>query len=88
MLISTTLGSVGFGLVWGWLVGSLIAREGLTRRLVIAAFLATLILAGLLWWASGWRGVAFFLGVGFLSFLLHGAWRHQLLRELKSSNPE
>jgi hypothetical protein len=88
MFTETTLGGVGFGLVWGWLSASLTARERLTIRLIIAVFLATLILAGLLWWASGWRGLAFFLGMGLLSFLLHAGWRHQLRRNLGSSNPE
>jgi hypothetical protein len=76
----TLLGSIGFGLVWGWLLGSLGGR--VRRRFLVgwSASAATLLAALAVRWFVDWRALALFLGMSVLSLLLHLAWRNELLR--------
>jgi hypothetical protein len=79
-MLITLLGSVGIGLVWGWLLGSLGGR--IRRPLVVgwSTSLATLLAAAVTLMFADRRGLWFFLGATALSLLLHLAWRQELRR--------
>jgi hypothetical protein len=79
-MVITLLGSIGIGLVWGWLIGPFgdHPRRKLLNGLTVSA--ATLSLATLVYWFAGWQGTVFFLGLTTLAFLLHLGWRHELRR--------
>lgn len=79
-MLITWLGSVGLGLVWGWLLGSL---GGRVRRPLLVGWstsLATLLVATLVLMITDRRELWFFLGATALSLLLHLAWRQELRR--------
>lgn len=79
-MLITLLGSVGIGLVWGWLLGNL---EGRVRRPLVVGWstsLATLLLATLVLMFTDRRALWLFLGAAALSLLLHLAWRQELRR--------
>jgi hypothetical protein len=79
-MLITLLGSIGIGLVWGWLIGPLGDRPRRKFLNVLTVSAATLSLAGLVYWFAGWQGTVFFLGPMTLAFLLHLGWRQELRR--------
>src|SRR5260370_39826759 len=72
------LGSVGVGLVWGWLIAGVSGsgRKPILNVLLLSVATA-LILAEVLWLA-GWRSDAFLLGAAGIAFLIHRCWRRLL----------
>ncbi|MGB9181083.1 MAG: hypothetical protein WCB68_17760 [Pyrinomonadaceae bacterium] len=77
-MLITSLGGVGFGLVWGWLMGSL---EGHTERplrrgLIVGA--ATLLISAEIFWLANGFTIALFLGAALIALLLHVGWRRNL----------
>lgn len=77
-MIITSLGGVGFGLVWGWLMGSL---EGYVQRPLRAGALlgaATLLLSAEIFWLASGLTIALFLGAALIALLLHVGWRRNL----------
>jgi hypothetical protein len=79
----TLLGSVGIGLVFGWLIGRF---DGSPHRKLIntlAVNAATLSIAGLVFWFAGWPGTLFFLAGAILAFLLRLGWQRQLRRRFR-----
>lgn len=76
----TIAGSVGTGLVWGWLV-VLIWREVPGKRPlrhVMASLLATFLVGGLFIWLTDWIHLFVFGGTAVFAFILHLAWRTRL----------
>jgi hypothetical protein len=75
-------GSIGMGLVWGWLL-VLIWRDVPGQRPwrhFLATLLATVPASGVfLWLADGGHGLVF-VGTAVFSFSLHLAWRTRLRR--------
>jgi hypothetical protein len=78
MMISL-FGSAGIGLVWGWLVGSLIARVHRPYRTASAVALATFAVLASVFLYLSWLGVGIFLGAALFAFTIHAIWRHQIL---------
>lgn len=76
----TLLGSIGIGLVWGWLIGPFGDRPRRKFFNVLAVSAATLLLAGLVYWVAEWQQAVFFLGFTALAFLVHLSWRQELRR--------
>jgi hypothetical protein len=79
MLIAS-LGSMGMGLMWGWLLILFGGRGPLRRPLInaLALALATLLFALQLRWFTDGQRLLFFLVATTISFVLHLAWRHSL----------
>lgn len=76
----TIAGSVGTGLVWGWLV-VLVWREVPGQRPlrhILASLLATLLASWLFIWFTDWIHLSVFGGTAVFSFILHLAWRTRL----------
>ena len=76
------IGSVGLGLVWGWLIGSLggRVRRPLLDGLALGA--GTLLLAGQVAMLAGLDALPRFFGAVMLALLLHLAWRRELRARL------
>jgi hypothetical protein len=84
-MLITLLGSVSFGLVWGWLLGSLGGRVRRPQLVGWAASAATVLTAFVVRWFADGRGLALFLGALVLSLLLHLGWRDELRRRYHSA---
>jgi biotin transporter BioY len=85
-MLITMLGSIGLGLVWGWLMGSL---SGQGRRLLrngLALSTATLAFAIEVFLLAGWRPLALFLGAAASALFLHVLWRRELCRRFGLPN--
>jgi hypothetical protein len=77
-MVHTILGSVGVGLVWGWLAGGLEGRLRHPLRAFPAIALATSAILVQIGYQVDWRGAAFLLGAAIFSFLIHVGWRREL----------
>jgi hypothetical protein len=77
-MVFRALGSIGIGLVWGWLIGSLRLRQTSLWRSVPLVGLSSLFLALLVVYFLDWYGLAYFAGALMLAALLHVGWRRQL----------
>ena len=87
-MLLPTLGSVGMGLVWGWLVGSPAGRMRRLYRTIPAVALATSAISAHVLWVLGWRGLAGFLGAALAAFLLRVGWLRELRHRCEPSTPE
>jgi hypothetical protein len=79
-MLITTLGSIGLGLVWGWLMGSFSGRSGRLLRNGLVLSATTLAFAAEVFLLAGWQAVAFFLGATAFALLSHVLWRRDLRR--------
>lgn len=80
------LGSVGIGLVIGWLLGSLdghMKRPILTFT-VIGLFLFTVSLEIFLF--VSWRGIGFFLGGAIFASLIRIGWHREIQNRIEASS--
>lgn len=84
-MLITQLGSIGIGMVWGWLLGSLEGRVRQHQLVGWATSLATLLASTVVFLFTDKRGLWFFLGATALSLLLHLAWRQELRRRFGES---
>jgi hypothetical protein len=85
VMLTTLLGSIGFGLVWGWLLGML-DRTPLRAVTSAWASAATLLLGAVVYFFARSPGTIFFLGVAILTLLLHLGWRRHLSRRFSPLN--
>lgn len=84
-MLITWLGSVGIGLVWGWLLGSLGGRVRRPQLVGWSASAATLLVAVVVRWFADGRALWLFVGAAALSLLLHLGWRQELRRRFGAS---
>ena len=75
------LGSVGIGLVWGWLLGSLYGRVRWPLRTGLAATASTLALGLPVLWFTDWPGVIACGASILCAALAHVLWRQALRRQ-------
>ena len=85
-MLITTLGSIGLGLVWGWLMGSLSGRGGRLLLNGLALSTATLVIAIEVFLLAGWRALTPFLGAAAFTLLLHVLWRRELRKRFGLPN--
>jgi len=86
-MLITLLGSIGVGLVWGWLIAPV---PGSGRKRILTVFLlgvATALLLAEVVWLAGWRSAAFVLGAAGIAFLIHRCWRQVLFNRLGFNKP-
>lgn len=79
------LGSLGLGLVWGWLIG-IVSRSLPPRWLLhcLALGLATALLTLETWLFVDWRAAVFFVVAVTLALCVHLIWLHSLRRQLST----
>ncbi len=75
-----TLGSIGLGLVWGWLIGSFIGHVHRPARSFISIFLVTLTLVAQVILFLDWVRLLFFIGAALFTLFIHVEWRRKLLQ--------
>lgn len=85
-MLITMLGSMGLGLVWGWLMGGLSGRGGRLLLNGLALSTATLVFAIEVFLLAGWRALAPFLGAAAFALLLHVLWRRDLRKRFGLPN--
>jgi hypothetical protein len=79
------VGSVGLGLVWGWLTARLEAGPPATARSYLALAVCWSILVVLVAVFAPWPAPAFFLSAAALALLLHLGWLQELRRRVRPS---
>jgi hypothetical protein len=86
MSFLSALGSLGIGLVWGWLAARITVRpprlalKNLKPWIALAAGSAAL--WGTLAAALGWRLALAFLAGAAIAYLIHQSWRRRLRRRI------
>lgn len=78
MTVLPILGSIGIGLVWGWLLGSLTYRVRRIRYAVLLVCLATLALGVVLVGFATWSSLPWFISALAIASLTHIGWRQRL----------
>jgi hypothetical protein len=85
-MLSPVWGSVGLGLMWGWLAGSLVGRVLRPWRTVPAVGLATLVMATPAAWFQGGTGLLGFGVAALTAGLLHLIWMRELHLQVAAKN--
>lgn len=78
-----TLGSVGVGLVWGWLIAGVSGSGRKPILNVLLLFVATALLLTEVLWLAGWRSVAFVFSAAVIAFLIHRSWQRVLFNRFR-----
>jgi hypothetical protein len=73
-----TFGSIGMGLVWGWLVGSLSGRLHQPLRAFLSISLVTLMIVAQVMLFLDWIRMLLFLGAALFTLFIHIVWRRKL----------
>lgn len=81
MLLSL-LGSIGLGMVWGWLLGKIafFSSQSISQLLILVA--STLLVGGEVYFFLDWQAVAAFSVGGIITLLLHYLWLKQLSKNI------
>lgn len=81
-------GSIGIGLVWGWLLGLLfrpdVSFRPINWKKVSAAGAGIVALAGVVFAFLGWIYTVIFIGSALLAFLAHRSWLASLQRQAEN----
>jgi hypothetical protein len=86
MSILPVLGSLGIGLVWGWLAALIpftlprLTRQNLKALTALGA--GTISLAGIVIAFTGWRLALVFLSGAVIAYIIQYNWRNTLRRKL------
>jgi hypothetical protein len=83
--VITTLGAIGFGLVWGWLLGFYDVRPDRLPALVASLSGASVLGAGITAWMSGFSAAAPFSVAALIALFLHSQWRSELRKRYRNS---
>ncbi len=78
--ITGTLGSLGIGSVWGWLVARFSHRLRKPIITFLSVLLATMVIASQVMWLLDRTRLLFFFGSVIVSFLVHMGWRGEMTR--------
>ena len=81
-----TLGSLGVGLVWGWLIAGASHSVRKPIRNVLLLSIATSFISAEVIWLAGWRAFPSLLGAAGGAFLAHLAWRRRLSERVGKSD--
>lgn len=76
MLVS--LGAIGFGLVWGWLLGLYDIRPDRQPAAILSLSGASLAGAGITAWLGGLSATAPFSVAALVALYVHSQWRSEL----------
>lgn len=83
MLVS--LGAIGFGLVWGWLLGLYEVRPERLPAAITSLFGATAVGAGITAWLGGFSATAPFSVAALVALWVHSQWRSELRKRYRNS---
>lgn len=83
-----TLGAIGFGLVWGWLLGLYDIKPDRLPAAVAALSSASVLGAGVTAWLGGFSATAPFSVAALVALFVHSQWRSELRKRYRNStNP-
>ena len=83
-----TLGAIGFGLVWGWLLGLYDVKPDRLPAAVAALSSASVLGAGVTAWLGGLSATAPFSVAALIALFVHSQWRSELRKRYRNStNP-
>lgn len=83
-----TLGAIGFGLVWGWLLGLYDVKPDRLPAAVAALSSASVLGAGVTAWLGGLSATAPFSVAVLVALFVHTQWRSELRKRYRNStNP-
>ena len=86
MIVS--LGAIGFGLVWGWLLGLYDVKPDRQPAAVAALSSASVLGAGVTAWLGGFSAAAPFSVATLVALFVHSQWRSELRKRYRNStNP-
>ena len=81
------LGAIGFGLVWGWLLGLYDVRPERLPAAIASLSGASVVGAGLTAWLGGFSATAPFSVAALVALWVHSQWRSELRKRYpKSTN--
>lgn len=83
MLVS--LGAIGFGLVWGWLLGLYDVRPKRQPAAIASLFGASVLGAGITAWLGGFSTTAHFSVAALVALYVHSQWRVELRKRYQKS---
>lgn len=84
----TTLGAIGFGLVWGWLLGLYDVKPDRLPAAIASLSSASVLGAGITAWLGGFSATAPFSVAALAALFVHSQWRSELRkRHRNSTNP-
>lgn len=84
----TTLGAIGFGLVWGWLLGLYDVKPDRLPAAVAALSSASVLGAAVTAWLGGFSATAPFSVATLVALFVHSQWRSELRKRYRNStNP-
>ncbi len=83
-----TLGAIGFGLVWGWLLGLYDVKPDRLPAAIAALSSASVLGAGVTAWLGGFSATAPFSVAALVALFVHSQWRSELRKRYpNSTNP-
>jgi hypothetical protein len=83
-----SLGAIGFGLVWGWLLGLYDVRPERLPIAIASLTGASIVGAGVTAWIGGFSATAPFSVAALVALWVHSQWRSELRKRYpKSTNP-
>lgn len=83
-----TLGAIGFGLVWGWLLGLYDIKPDRLPAAVAALSSASVLGVGVTAWLGGFSATAPFSVAALVALFVHSQWRSELRKRYRNStNP-
>lgn len=86
MIVS--LGAIGFGLVWGWLLGLYDVRPDKLPATIVSLSGASVLGAGATAWLGGLSAAAPFSVAALVALFVHSQWRSELRKRYRNStNP-
>lgn len=80
-----TLGSIGFGLVFGWLLGLYDVRPEKLPAAIASLSGASVLGAGVTAWLGGWSATAPFSIAALAALWVHTQWRSELRKRYRKS---
>lgn len=81
-----TLGSIGFGLVFGWLLGFYDVKPEKRPAAITSLFGASVVGAGVTTWLGGLTAAAPFSIAALVALWVHTQWRSELRKRYPKSN--
>jgi hypothetical protein len=86
--VIVSLGAIGFGLVWGWLLGLYDVRPDKLPATITSLTGASVLGAGAAVWLGGLSAAAPFSIAALIALFVHSQWRSELRKRYRSStNP-
>jgi hypothetical protein len=83
--VIATLGAIGFGLVWGWLLGLYDVKPDRLPAAVAALSGASVLGAGVTAWLGGFSATAPFSVAALVALFVHTQWRSELRKRYRNS---